>query len=76
MLKRISDLNMVYKSPEVVHWESPGGVLYRYERERGAVGRGHPGAFLSHHFEWFVLQDNDLAHAKRKVFHLINEDEA
>jgi hypothetical protein len=29
----------------------------------------------SERYDWHVLEKNDLAHAKRRVFELINEDE-
>lgn len=75
MLRKISELSQTFQSPSgnVIEWRSPGGWLYRYERERAAVGMEsdpNTGEFL-----WHVLDRNDLTHAKRKVFDLINDDE-
>lgn len=72
-LKRISDLNQRVATPRVVEWQSPGGTRYRYERDRAAVGQ-EMGAG-SENYDWHVLEKNDLTHAKRRVFELINEDE-
>ncbi|MEQ5821843.1 hypothetical protein [Halomonas sp. SCS19] len=72
-LDRIKDLNQVYQHGNVVEWESPQGQRYRYERNRGAVGRELDAVKPQH--EWYVLEKNDLTHAKRRVFDLINEDE-
>ncbi len=74
-LRRISDLEQSHKSRDgnVVEWKSPSRWLYRYERDRGAVGmETGPGTGK---FLWYVLEKNDLTHAKRRVFDLINEDE-
>jgi hypothetical protein len=74
-LRRISELDQTFKSPSgnVIEWRSPGGWLYRYERERAAVGmESGPG---TGEFLWHVLDKNDLTTAKRRVFDLINEDE-
>lgn len=72
-LKRISDLDQRVATPRVVEWQSPGGTRYRYERDRAAVGQ-EMGAG-SENYDWHVLEKNDLTHAKRRVFELINEDE-
>ena len=74
-LQRIRDLEQFYKSPDgnVYEWKSPHRWLYRYERDRGAVGMEtgpSTGEFI-----WYVLEQNNLTHAKRRVFELINEDE-
>lgn len=51
----------------------PAGTRYRYERDRCAVGQEMgPGTEA---YDWHVLAKNDLTHAKRKVFELINLDE-
>lgn len=74
-LERIKDLKQTYKSQtgHVIEWRSPNGWLYRYEREREAVGmETGPG---TGEFIWHVLNKNDLTTAKRRVFNLINEDE-
>jgi hypothetical protein len=74
-LLRIRDLEQSYKSRDgnVYEWKAPSRWLYRYERDRGAVGmQTGPD---THEFIWHVLDKNDLSHAKRKVFELINEDE-
>lgn len=72
-LRKISDLKPVFSSERVTEWQpAPLGPRYRYERDRAAVGQEiTPG---SEQYEWHVLTNNDLAHAKRKVFELINED--
>lgn len=79
MLNKVSDLNQTFKSPSgnVIEWKSPGGWLYRYERNRGAVGmaRGPDSFDRPGDFEWYVLSPNTLTAAKRRVFDLINEDE-
>lgn len=72
-LRRICDLNQLRSATNWVEWRSPGGWLYRYERDRSAVGMEtgpHTGEFI-----WYVLDKNNLTHAKRRVFELINEDE-
>jgi hypothetical protein len=74
-LDRIKDLEQTFKSTNsnVYEWKSPSRWLYRYERDRGAVGmETGPG---TGEFLWYVLNTNDLKIAKRKVFDLINEDE-
>lgn len=74
-LKRVRDLELSYKSRDgnVYEWKAPSRWLYRYERDRGAVGmQTGPD---TREFEWHVLAKNDLTHAKRKVSDLINEDE-
>lgn len=74
-LRRVSDLKMTRKTHDgrIIEWRSPGGWLYRYERDRSAVGmETGPG---TDEFLWYVLEKNDLTHAKRRVFDLINEDE-
>lgn len=72
-LKRIRDLKAVFNSDIVTEWQSPAGTRYRYERDRCAVGQEvSPG---SESYDWHVLANNDLTHAKRKVFELINLDE-
>lgn len=72
-LRKISDLKPVFSSERVTEWQpAPLGPRYRYERDRAAVGQEiTPG---SEQYEWHVLANNDLTHAKRKVFALINED--
>lgn len=73
MLRRLKDLDQRVNTGNLVEWRSPGGWLYRYERDRGAVGmETGPG---TNEFLWYVLETNDLTHAKRRVFDLINEDE-
>lgn len=72
-LRKISDLKSVFNGDNVTEWQSPSGTRYRYERDRCAVGQ-EMGAG-SEAYDWHVLAKNDLAHAKRKVFDLINEDE-
>jgi hypothetical protein len=72
-LKRISDLDQRVITKNVVEWQSPGGTRYRYERDRAAVGKEMGGG--SERYEWYVLEENDLTNAKRRVFELINEDE-
>lgn len=72
-LHRIKDLDQRVSTSNIVEWRSPGGTRYRYERDRGAVGQEmSPG---SERYDWHVLEKNDLTHAKRKVFELINLDE-
>lgn len=72
-LRKISDLKPAFSGDNVTEWQSPAGTRYRYERDRGAVGQEmNPG---SETYDWHVLAHNDLTHAKRKVFELINEDE-
>lgn len=72
-LQKIKDLKPVFSSGQVTEWQlSPQGPRYRYERDRAAVGQETtPGC---EQYEWYVLEKNDLASAKRKVFELINED--
>lgn len=72
-LRRISDLDQRVATGNVVEWQSPSGTRYRYERDRAAVGQ-EMGAGTER-YEWYVLEKNDLTHAKRRVFELINEDE-
>lgn len=72
-LKRISDLDQRVVTRNVVEWQSPSGTRYRYERDRAAVGQEMSAG--SEHYEWYVLEKNDLTHAKKRVFELINEDE-
>lgn len=73
MLRRIRDLDQRYQTANFTEWRSPHGWLYRYERDRGAVGmETGPG---TGEFLWYVLEENNLSHAKRRVFDLINEDE-
>lgn len=76
-LERIKDLEQVFKSHDgrIVEWRSPQGDWYRYERDRGAVGPEIEGRHNRRQWEWYVLEQNDLTHAKRKVFELINENE-
>ena len=74
-LERIRDLEQSFKSRDgnVYEWKAPSRWLYRYERDRGAVGmETGPG---TGEFLWYVLDKNDLTTAKRRVFELINEDE-
>lgn len=72
-LRKISELNQVFKGNNVIEWQSPGGIRYRYERDRSAVGQEEvPGA---ERYNWYVLTKNDATTAKRRVFELINEDE-
>ncbi|MGP9576285.1 hypothetical protein [Halomonas sp. JB37] len=72
-LRKISDLKPVFNGDNVTEWQSPAGTRYRYERDRCAVGQEMgPGAEM---YDWHVLAHNDLTHAKRKVFELINLDE-
>lgn len=74
-LDRIKDLEQSFKSQDgnVYEWKAPSRWRYRYERDRSAVGmETGPG---TGEFLWYVLEKNDLTHAKRKVFNLINEDE-
>jgi len=72
-VRKISDLKPVYSGKNVVEWQlSPQGPRYRYERDRAAVGQElDPG---SEEYTWHALEKNDLAHAKRRVLDLINED--
>lgn len=72
-IRKISDLKPVFSSDRITEWQpSPEGPRYRYERDRAAVGQEMiPG---SEQHEWHVLAKNDQAHAKRKVFELINKD--
>lgn len=72
-LKGIRDLKAVFNGDNVTEWQSPSGTRYRYERDRAAVGQ-EMGAG-SERYDWHVLEKNDLTHAKRRVFELINEDE-
>lgn len=71
--RKLRDLKPVFTSDFVTEWQPvPLGPRYRYERDRAAVGKEiTPG---SEQYEWYVLTKNDLTHAKRKVFSLINED--
>ena len=72
-LRKISDLKPAFSGDNVIEWQSPAGTRYRYERDRSAVGQEMgPGTEA---YDWHVLAKNDLAHAKRKVFELINLDE-
>lgn len=72
-IRKISDLKPVFSGDNVTEWQSPAGTRYRYSRHRGAVGpEMSPG---SEKYDWHVLDKNDLTHAKRKVFELINLDE-
>lgn len=72
-LRKISDLKPVFSGDNVIEWQSSAGTRYRYERDRAAVGQEMgPGTEA---YDWHVLAKNDLTHAKRKVFELINEDE-
>jgi|TARA_R110002012_G_scaffold308149_1_gene514213 hypothetical protein len=72
-LRTISDPKPAFSGDNVPEWQSPAGTRYRYERDRGAVGQEMgPGTEA---YDWHVLAHNDLTHAKRKVFELINEDE-
>lgn len=73
-IQKISDLKPVFSSERVTEWQPvPLGPRYRYERDRAAVGQEIiPG---SEQYEWYVLAKNDLAHAKKRVFTLINDDE-
>jgi|TARA_R110000772_G_scaffold233559_1_gene345133 hypothetical protein len=72
-LRKISDLKPAFSGDNVTEWQSPHGVRYRYERDRCAVGQEMaPGTEV---YDWHVLAHNDLTHAKRRVFELINEDE-
>lgn len=72
-LRKISDLNPVFSSERVTEWQPvPMGPRYRYERDQAAVGQEMtPG---SEQYERHVLANNDLTHAKRKVFALITEE--
>lgn len=72
--RKISDLKPVFSSDRVTEWQpTPQGPRYRYERDRSAVGQEMgPG---TEEYDWHVLSKNDLTHAKRKVFELINLDE-
>lgn len=72
-LQRISDLDQRVATRNVVEWQSPSGTRYRYERDRAAVGQ-EMGAGTER-YEWYILEKNDLTHAKKRVFELINEDE-
>lgn len=72
-LRKISELKPVFTGDNVIEWQSPGGIRYRYERDRCAVGQESvPG---SENYDWYVLAKSDVTHAKRRVFELINEDE-
>lgn len=72
-IRKISDLKPVFSGDNVVEWQSPAGTRFRYERDRCAVGQEMiPG---SEAYDWHVLAKSNLTHAKRMVFHLINEDE-
>ncbi|NYS80504.1 MULTISPECIES: hypothetical protein [Halomonadaceae] len=72
-LRKISDLKPAFSGDNVTEWQSPAGTRYRYERDRCAVGQEMgPGTET---YDWHVLAKNDLTHAKRKVFELINLDE-
>jgi hypothetical protein len=72
-LRKISDLKPVFSGDNVTEWQSPAGTRYRYSRARGAVGpETSPGSEV---YDWHILDKNDLTHAKRKVFELINLDE-
>lgn len=72
-IRKISDLRPVFTGANVIEWQSPAGTRYRYERDRAAVGQEMaPG---SEQYDWHVLSKNDLTHAKKRVFALINEDE-
>ena len=72
-LCKISDLKPVFSSDRVKEWQpTPLGTRYRYERDRAAVGQEiTPG---SEQYECHVLENNDLGHAKRKVFALLTEE--
>lgn len=72
-LRKISDLKPVFTGDNVVEWQSPGGTRYRYSRTRSAVGPEMVAG--SESYDWHFLAKNDLTHAKRKVFELINLDE-
>lgn len=72
-LRKISDLKPAFSGDNVTEWQSPSGTRYRYERDRSAVGQ-EMGAGTEA-YDWHVLDKNDLSHAKRKVFELINLDE-
>ena len=72
-IRKISDLKPVFSGENVVEWQSPAGTRFRYERDRCSVGQEMlPGSEV---YDWHVLAKNDLSHAKRMVFQLINEDE-
>jgi len=73
-IRKLSDLKPVFSSERITEWQpTPQGPRYRYERDRAAVGQEMtPG---SEQYEWYVLEKNDLTHAKKRVFTLINEDE-
>ncbi len=72
-LRKISEFKPVFTGVNVIEWQSPSGTRYRYERDRCAVGQEIvPG---SEKYNWYVLTKSDAAHAKRRVFELINEDE-
>tara|TARA_R110000851_G_scaffold13675_8_gene46633 strand:- start:18880 stop:19107 length:228 start_codon:yes stop_codon:yes gene_type:complete len=72
-LRKISDLKPVFTGDNVIEWQSPSGTRYRYERDRCAVGQETiPGSEI---YDWHVLAQSDVTHAKRRVFELINEDE-
>lgn len=69
-IHKISDLKPAFSSDQVIEWQPTTWCQrYRYERGRCAVGEETtPG---SGEYEWHELTKNDLAHAKRKVFELI-----
>lgn len=74
-IHKLNDLKPVFiSSYRVTEWQPASlGPRYRYERDRAAVGQEMtPG---SEQYDWHVLAKNDLTHAKRKGFELINLDE-
>jgi len=71
MLRRISDLDERIDTGEVVEWQSPDGVRYRYERTGRRVGVEMPVG----RWEWLAEGVSDKRSAKRIVFAAINEDE-
>lgn len=69
-LKRLKDLDLRFSGEDVHEWQHEG-VRYRYDRRLGAVAREtHPDCFE----DWQRLTQNDLSHAKKAVFNLINDE--
>lgn len=69
-LKRLKDLDLRFSSADVYEWQHEG-VRFRYDRRLGAVAREtSPDEFI----DWQRLTQNDLSHAKKAVFNLINDE--
>ena len=72
-LSKVSDLKLVFTGDNVIEWQPPSGVRYRFERD--CCDAGQEIIPINENCNWYVLAQRDISHAKSRVFELINEDE-